>query len=303
MKWITAALPIAALALSCGGSDGNGRLTVMLTDAPGDFSAAVVTITEIDLVGGDGGKTVLSSTKVTTDLLTLSNKAASLVSNAVVKPGTYSELRFIITGGYVAVQGAAGTTPTIFASSPTYEGLPAGATVAGTLKMPSLAESGLKVDLTADALTVKADSKVLLIDFDVAQSFGHEAGNSGSWVMHPVIKGADLTLSGNVVVTAKLGTNVTLPTLPGGPVALSDFSAVLTNSGGSSKPLSLAPVAAGSTTFGATFMFLLPGSYTLTLQAPAGVTFTAMPAVPVTVTVGSGANTNEDFTITSAAGP
>src|SRR5437588_4670574 len=99
--------------------------------------------------------------------------------------------------------------------------------------MPSLAQSGLKVDLPADALVVKAESKVLLVDFDVQQSFGHDAGNSGSWVMHPVIKGADLTLSGNVNVTAKLGASLTLPSLSGTQVTLGDFSAVLTNSGGS----------------------------------------------------------------------
>lgn len=308
-KRIAVLQPLALLALlaACGGTaaspanSGNGSVSLMLTDAPGDFKAAVVTITEIDLIGGASGKVVLSSAKTTTNLLTLANDTSTLVKNAVVQPGTYTELRFVITGGYVEVEGTGGST--IYASSPTYEGLPAGAVVGGTLKMPSLAESGLKIDLPADALTVKAESKVLLVDFDVAQSFGHEAGNSGSWVMHPVITGADFTLSGNVNVTAALGASVTLPTLNAVQVTLGDFNAVLTNSGGSAKTLKLAATAAGSTTFGASFKYLLPGNYSLTLQAPTGMSFTGSPALPDAITTGSGQNTQVDFTITAASAP
>jgi hypothetical protein len=28
------------------------------------------------------------------------------------------------------------------------------------------------------------------VDFDVAESFGKQAGQSGKWVMHPVLKGS-----------------------------------------------------------------------------------------------------------------
>jgi len=296
---------VAALALvtacSGGSASNSSKLTVLLTDAPAAFSAAVVTITKVTLVG-TGGETVLSTKATTTNLLTLANDAASLVDNAVVQAGTYSELRFYISGGYVQVPGATAGSSEIYASSTTYEGLPAGAVVTGTLKMPSLAQSGLKVDFGSD-LTIGTEAKVVLVDFDVAQSFGHEAGNSGSWVMHPVIKGADLTVSGNANVTAKLGTGVTLPVLSAAQVTLGDFSAVLTNSGGSAKTLKLAPTATGSATFGASFKFLLPGTYSLTLQAPTGMSFTASPVVPKTVTVASGANTQSDFTITAASAP
>jgi len=279
----------------------SSKLTVLITDAPAKFSAAVVTISKVTLVGS-GGEITLSSTPKITSLLTLSNDAASMVDNVVVPAGTYSELRFYITGGYIQVPGATAGTSEIFASSPTYEGLPSGAQVSGQLKMPSLAQSGLKVDFGSD-LTLNTDSKILLVDFDVAQSFGHDAGNSGSWVMHPVIKGADLILSGNANVTAKLGAGVTLPVLSGTQVTLADFNAVLTNSGGSSKSLALTPTAAGSTTYGASFKYLLPGTYSLTLQAPAGMSFTSSPAVPVSVTIAGGQNSQTDFTITAASAP
>lgn len=297
------ALPLAALLAACGGSsssDGNARLSLLLTDAPASFKAAVVTITEIDLVGS-GGKLVLSDKKTTTNLLTLANDAATLVKDAVVPPGTYTELRFVISGGYVQVDEGSGSV--IYASSPSYEGLPAGATVNGTLKMPSLSQSGLKIDLPSDALVVKAESKVLLIDFDVAQSFGHEAGNSGSWVMHPVIKGADFTLSGNLNVTAKLGAGVTLPPLASATSTLADFSAVVTNSGGSAKSLKLAASAPGSATYAAAFKYLLPGSYSVTLAPPAGMSATSTPASPVAATIASGQDAQVDFTVTSASVP
>src|SRR6266568_197083 len=202
-------LPMAALFLAtvagCG-SQSTGKLTLMLTDAPGDFNAAVVTITEIDLVGS-GGTTVLGTTKTTTNLLTLANDTAKLVNDTVVPSGTYTQLRFVITGAYVEVAQSSGGS-LIYASSSDYEGLPAGAQVAGTLQMPSLAQSGLKVDLPGGSTTVGTDSKVLLVDFDVSQSFGHQAGDSGGWVMHPVMTATDFELSGTVNVTLALGSAV-----------------------------------------------------------------------------------------------
>ncbi len=281
----------AFLLAACGGGS-TGTISLKLTDAPGDFKAAVVTISKIEIVG-DGGATVLRNTPVTTNLLSLSNDVTDLVSSAVVPSGTYSQLRFVITGGYVEVEQAGGGTA-IFASSPTYEGLPAGATVAGALQMPSFAESGLKVDLPRGGVKVGTDSHVLLVDFDVAQSFGHDAGGSGMWVMHPVVKAIEFELSGTVNVTMKLGPGVTLP----GTATLADFSAVLTNAGGSAKTLPLTDEGGG--TFGATFLYLIPGTYTLGFTASGVTTFTTDPPVPATVIVASGQATVASFAVTSA---
>ena len=35
--------------------------------------------------------------------------------------------------------------------------------------------------MTGNALTITGPEKILLVDFDVSQSFGAEAGGSGSW--------------------------------------------------------------------------------------------------------------------------
>ena len=164
-----------------------GRITVKLTDAPGEVIAAVVTIDQVYLQGGDSGRIVLRDEDETLDLLTLKDRTTTLIDEAQVPGGSYESLRFVISGGYVEVENADGST-SIYASSPDYAGLPGGATVAGELQMPSLAHSGLKVQLPG-TVAVEGDAQTLVVDFDVAQSFGHAAGQSGRWVMSPVLNG------------------------------------------------------------------------------------------------------------------
>ena len=284
----------AALALAaCNSSQlGSGSLSLRLTDAPGaDVKSAVVTIARISL-HGSGGDWVLRDEPVTVDLVDYVNTTFHLVDDASVAAGTYTELRMQITGGYVIVQDPDGAGTLVFASAGY---LPADAHVDGQLKMPSYAQSGLKVILPGDALVVKTESKILLVDFDVAQSFGHEAGSSGSWVMHPVVKADDLLLSGNVVAT--LGRIPALAAL--NPLPLGSFTAVLTNAAGSAESLAFVPVGAG-TSASATFRYLLPGTYTVAVHGPpAQPVFDVQPAGAVQAVVGSGAETFVPFLISS----
>jgi len=294
--WFPAVLCAALPLVSCSNpneenSGGQPRVTVRLTDAAGDIKAAVVTISEINLQG-NGGKLVLRSDAVTNDLITLSNSTAILVDAAVVPAGTYSQLRFVITGGYVEVENADGST-SIFASSPTYSGLPPGAVVAGDLQMPSLGQSGLKVEFPTTDLSITSDQD-LLVDFDVSESFGREAGNSNKWVMHPVVKGAQFTTAATVVATLKLNTGVTLPALPSGPVTLAAFKANL-----SGEVMNFSDPD-GDGTFEARFRFLLPGAYALSVQVPAGLGITTNLVLPVNLTVAAGATSTQAIQIQSA---
>lgn len=186
---LTTMATVAALGGCSGdssGPDGTARVTLLLTDAPGDIKTAMVTIEEIYLQGG-GGRVVLLDEPVTTDLLTLVDDYQTLLAGVEVPAGSYSQLRFVISGAYIEVEREGGATE-FFASASDYEGLPENATVAGLLIMPSLNSSGLKVNF-AGALTLEEGETTLLVDFDVAQSFGKQAGQSGRWVMHPVITG------------------------------------------------------------------------------------------------------------------
>lgn len=300
----TATLAFALLALGTLGacsdsstSSGTARISLLLTDAPGDIKAAVVTISEIDLQGS-GGTHVLMNTPVTTDLLTLAGSTAQLVKDAVVPAGTYAQLRFVITGGYVEVDNGDGTT-SIYASSPNYAGLPSGATVAGTLQMPSYGQSGLKVNLPGGDVTLASGEKVFLVDFDVSQSFGQQAGDSGMWVMHPVVKATDFQTTGGLTVQLTQASSLTMPLLNGTALTLGDFTAVLTASDNSTKSVALTD--AGNGIFQGQFPFLAPGTYSLTLTAPSKVTFTTTPAVPQSITLQSAQEDTSSFTLTAAS--
>lgn len=284
----------AGLALAGCSSDGatrDGSMTMYLTDAPSDsITAAVVTVERIYLQGGDdsvdtAARVVLLDSAFTVDLRTLANSSQLLFAGVPVPGGAYAQLRFVISGGYIQV--TENGTSRIYASSPTYPGLPDGATVDGQLQMPSYAQSGLKVTIPAGALRFDGDQRIVLVDFDVSQSFGHGAGPD-TWVMHPVVRGAEMQATGTVQGTVTFAPGIVLP---GTVTGLGDFQVHL---GGDVQPL-VAVDGAAHYSFGA----LVPGSYELSLTGPAGVVFTVAPALPDTVTVGSGATVTQDLVITS----
>ena len=130
----------------------------------------------------------LRDDEFTTDLLTLANDFAVLVEGADVPSDVYGQLRFVVTGAYIQVDNG-DETSSIFATSEDYAGLPEGAVVDGVLQTPSFDQSGLKVNLPQGELELEGESTTWLVDFDVAESFGQEAGGSGQWVMNPVITG------------------------------------------------------------------------------------------------------------------
>jgi hypothetical protein len=285
-----AALSLVALA-ACSDDNGDGgsdttRLSVRMTDAPGDISAAVVTVSEIYLQGGDGGRTVLRDADTTLNLIDLANATADMVNGAVVPQGTYEQLRFVITGAYISVEEDGGQR--VYATSPDYAGLPAGTVVDGNLQTPSFSTSGVKVQLPGDELVLSSSEQTLLVDFDVSQSFGKAAGNSGQWVMNPVIKGADIAVSGGLVVNATLAGGVT--------ATLGDWKAQITQ--GASVEQQTLTDTDGDGTFTAGFQFLFPGTYSVTLVPPTGA-FTSTPVLPVDQDVASDANATVNVTVDS----
>lgn len=188
---ITALLVLTAACDSddpLGGNGGDARVTILLTDAPGDVLSAVVTISAIYLQGsddedGEGGRVHLLDEPVTTDLLTLADDVLLLVDEEAIESGHYGQLRFVIDGAYIEVETETGTA---VYSTPDYDEAPE--QVDGTLMCPSCAQSGLKVNFTG-GLDID-DEATLLIDFDVADSFGHQAGQSGKWIMQPTLRGS-----------------------------------------------------------------------------------------------------------------
>ncbi|HEY6925535.1 MAG TPA: DUF4382 domain-containing protein, partial [Steroidobacteraceae bacterium] len=263
--------------------------------APGDFQAAVVTISQVYLQG-TGGRTVLRNTPYTVDLLTLAGTSTVLLENVAVPAGTYTEMRFVVTGAYIQVEQAGGGSR-IYATAPDYTGLPPGATVDGPLQLPSFATSGLKVQLPAGGLTLPAGTVGLMVDFDVTQSFGHQAGNSGMWVMHPVIRAMGVTQGTSLTVTLVLGSGVTLPA----GVTLGDFRATLAAASAPGQVLATAAFSDpdGDGTFAARFGFVAPGADVVNLEVPSAVGgVTTTPAVPFAFTAVAGPATTLAFSVT-----
>lgn len=308
----TVALAGAALLAGCSNDQtsgtttgtGTGHVSIMMTDAPSaTVQTAVVTISKVYLVGSaadtanTSAQVQLLAAPVTTDLLTLANDLTTLVDTAAVKAGTYQQLRFVIDGAYIQTVDSAGTTHTYATAG--YANAPA--TVDGTLKCPSCSQSGIKVNLPDGGLTVtEGETTSLLVDFNVADTFGHQAGNSGMWVMHPTLNATQASLAGQLHVTLGLADSVTLPVLDTVTTTLGSFSAELKPSDADSTSTgTIVPFVSSNGTFAADFSHLVPGSYTVTIMGPTGLTFTTDPETQA-VTVQSGATASAAFTVTSA---
>jgi hypothetical protein len=278
------------------------RLSVLLTDAPGDFSAAVVTISSIYLQAdetedNEGGRIVLLDDPVTTDLLTLVADFETLVDGMVVPEGTYGQLRFVIDGAYIEVETQTGVE--VYATQD-YEEAPG--QVDGTLMCPSCGESGIKVNFVG-GLTIGDEDETVVVDFDVSETFGHQAGNSGMWIMHPSLKAASLEAVASLEVRLGLESGVSLPIIGGGAVTLGDFEAELR--GASADPnapgeIVLFTDADSDGTFEASFDNVVPGDYVIVVRGPLGLSFGTSPSVPMTVSIDAEASATADFTITSA---
>ena len=154
MKSLTTLFCAALLAFAACDSPsevGEGRVTVLLTDAPGDVLEAWVTIEGIELIGGgeeeeaegegENGPTQIMSEPVTTDLLTLVNDVETLAGEALVAAGEYRQMRFVIPAACIVVE-SSGPEPDVYSSDPSF--LECGEPT-GSLQIPSYGTSGLKV--------------------------------------------------------------------------------------------------------------------------------------------------------------
>ncbi|HSU15861.1 DUF4382 domain-containing protein [Longimicrobium sp.] len=301
-KRSTILLPLAAalFAGACGDSTGGGgapRLSIRLHDAPGDLKEAWVKVDRVYLQGSSPADSVSGRVDLLTTQtgwlnltqLTGSN-FATLVNNAQVPAGTYSQLRFVVCEAYVVTK-----TGEVFATSGAQ--LPGGTTATGTLQVPSGCQSGLKVKLPGGGVTLADSSAILSVDFDVSQSFGHQAGASGKWVMHPVLTATSVGFSGTISGTVAPAAGLALPTCGGSAVTAANLT-----------PLAISPADSLSATVAAGGTYSIaaaPATYTMsyvpTYSFTNGdsLTVTAAPSVP-TATVAAGTNTTVNYTISAA---
>ncbi|MEX1183877.1 MAG: DUF4382 domain-containing protein [Gemmatimonadota bacterium] len=293
-------LPILAGILAFGACDGSsgpdeGRLTIQLTDSPGDLAEAWIQVDEVILLGSGPTTNRIELEPEVGGLINLLELAGGqildLVEDVIVPAGTYSELRLVVGEAYVRLDDGR-----VFATAGAE--LPAGTTSSGVLNCPSCSQSGFKVKFMNGGVTV-ADNSTVLIDFDVAQSFGHEAGQSGQWIMRPVLKATTRSVQfGRIVGDVTPGTGVTVPVCGETAGSVTLFT-----------PIAVAGVDTFSAGVDETGRYrvanLLPGTYTLsslpftTFTNGDTLSFVAT-ATPATVTVAEGDSTEAAYEITAA---
>jgi hypothetical protein len=259
-------------------------VSLLLTDAPADFVKAEVKIEQIYLQGSatdSSSRVVLYDGSETFDLLDLQNGVTAELAEVTVPAGTYSQLRIVVAEGELETEGGQ-----VFSTSD------------GSLKCPSCAQSGLKIKLPDGGLTLEDGENKLVVDFDVSQSFGHEAGNSGKWVMHPVIHATHAEAAGAISGMVTLGQGAALPACGGGAVVLSSFiptatlnDLVLTGTTDAQGNLLFAYAPSGLYTVGSQVIVYANGDQ---------LTFSATPSV-TTVHVEAGGVSTLDYTVTGAS--
>lgn len=229
--------------------DGNGnglaRLSIWLTDAPGEIAEAWVKFDAIylqrrddDGSNGNGmGSGRVFLLEDPTDWINLKaltgGEVEQLVSGVTVPDGFYGQLRFVITRAVLAT-GDEMVIDKVYATSDVSSDDLAELNAlrdpepplepTGLLHCPSCGKSGLKLNFRNGGLEVTGETLVLA-DFDVSQSFGHQAGMSGRWIMHPVINAMVMgDGSGSIAGVVTLAQDVSLPSPCGEQdITLADF--------------------------------------------------------------------------------
>lgn len=277
----------AGLALGCTdgtGTGGSARLTLQLTDAPTDlFASAEVDVGRISLIPADGAPITLTEAGGTFNLLDFQNGVTAELASLDIPAGNYLQLRLEVTGARVTL--ADGLT---FRDGST----------SADLKVPSGAQSGIKVNLFDDSwqagtgdplvrtagVSIASGETIIVLDFDVARNFrltGPRATPTGV-IFTPLIRAVVRNIAGSIggVVTDA-----------NGPVAGATVRATLTDSPELAE-LQTAEASAVTADDGSyTIWFLVPGTYTVDVD---GVTADAQ-----SVTVGRGESvTDVNFMIT-----
>ncbi len=165
----------SATGLPDGGSDGtvdtSGTVRVLLSDAPTDALSEVwVNILRVELVPADEGPVVALESGELPGRFELLGLADNPLELGVVEApaGAYDQVRLVL----------AATGHTVVTGETEYE-----------LRVPSGAETGVKVNFPNGTFEVAEGQTTLLLDFLAGPSV-HAAGQSGQWIMRPVINGS-----------------------------------------------------------------------------------------------------------------
>ncbi|WP_026836934.1 DUF4382 domain-containing protein [Gillisia sp. JM1] len=182
--FLVAILAVTVL-FSCSNDDSNGnesaRVKVRMTDAPGDYKAVFVNVTDV-MIKSDASTSEeeawISLTGVQTgmyDLLTLTGGVTQLLADAEVEAGYLSEIRLVLGGDNYLILNDESRQE---------------------LSTPSAQQSGLKIKV--DQELEAGQEYEFLLDFDVDKSIV-SAGNSGGFILKPVIRATATAETGTII--------------------------------------------------------------------------------------------------------
>lgn len=191
---VAAAVGLAACSNGSNPSpSGTGTANFSMTDAPscGDFTSAVVTVTGVQLVGNGGSPYTLTlDTPLQQDLLQLTNGTTVPLGPITIPSGSYNQIRLLL-----AANGNGGTPANYVTTS-------AGGSAQYALTTPSAQQSGYKVN---GSFSVDPGNTVdVTLDFNACRSIV-TAGNSGKYLLKPVITATENTTSGTITGNASVG--------------------------------------------------------------------------------------------------
>lgn len=277
MAVLAATVATATLTACDGGVDpGEARLRILLTDAPTEIiEAAWVDIGAIEILPTDGPAVLLTEdgTDGPVNLLELQNEATRTLADLEIEAGTYHQIRLFVESASAALE-----SPYLFETGFAEQ----------DLTVPSGAQTGIKLNLRAaeraedgmesgdenggeanGGVEISGDM-VIVLDFDVHRSFvfqGNPRTPAGIKGVHfkPTLRVIVQDVAGRItgtVSTALPGVSVeglTVTASPTGDDGMGEFQ---------TREATAATDALGAYTLG----FLVPGSYTVTVETAAGQT-------------------------------
>ncbi|ESU23971.1 lipoprotein [Flavobacterium enshiense DK69] len=175
---------ISALLVSCNDNDdsqvsGTSKITVRMTDAPGDYDEVNVEVVDVEIKSPEGGWMSIGNNPGVYNLLDLTGGVSVILADSIVPSGHLGQMRLIL-----------GQNNTVVKDGVSYP-----------LRTPSAQQSGLKLQINQ---TLEPDFTYnFLLDFDVQHSVVVEAGNSGNYNLHPVIRVTTEAASGAIKGTVE----------------------------------------------------------------------------------------------------